>query len=132
MPDGEKLERAMRIAVELIKGSEEEIYLRTYEAQGGHAESGTPPVKTPVDVAIVPRPAVSDALAWADRVGEKQIGGVKILAGDKRLTMAADAPVETGSILYFDNADWRVVAISAPAVFGKRQLIIALARKVHD
>lgn len=132
MPDGERLERAMRKAVELIKGSEEEIYLRTYSLQGGHAESGTPPVKTPVDVAIVPRPAVSDALAAADRLGEKQIGGVQILAGDKRLTMAADAPVEAGSILHFENADWRVVAISAPAVFGKRLALIALARKVHE
>ncbi len=132
MPDGERLERAMRKAVELTKGSEEEIYLRTYEVQGGHAESGTPPDKTPVDVVIFPRPAVSDALAAADRLGERQIGGVQILAGDKRLTMAADAPVETGSILHFDNSDWRVVALSAPAVFGKRQLLIALARKVQE
>lgn len=132
MPQGDRLEKAMRRAIAFIKGSEEEVYLRVYSVEGGHAESGTPPVKTPVDTPIVPRPAVSDAQPSGGRFGERAFAGVTILDGDKRLVTSADAPIETGANLYFGGSDWRVVAVTAPAFFGRRILKAALARKVQE
>lgn len=131
MPTGSGLKRKFTKAIGMLKASAKDVYIRTYTETGGHPESGMPPVRTPSDIAITPRPAVLPADAKTDALELEAVETAQVMKGDLKVVMDADQPVEAGTILHIGGADYSVYRLETPALFGCELVKVALARMVE-
>ena len=122
-----------RVFSELLRhlgGSRTPVFLRTYELSGGLPEAGEPPGGPYEDTELVPTPLV---LSAGDDRGEsfrEVLAGRREQIGLRKLVLHGSHPVEIGSHLYFESAEWEVVRMQSPVVFGLEPLKLVLARRL--
>jgi len=122
-----------RIFGELLRhlgGGRTPVFLRTRELSGGLPEAGEPPVGPYVDTELAPTPLVLDADSSRGKSFREVIANHREQIGLKKLILHGSNPVEIGSHLYFEDAEWEVVRMQSPVVYGLEPLKLVLARRL--
>jgi len=71
-----------------------------------------------------------------DANGSKAEGFREVIAnrreqiGLKKLVIHGSNPVEVGCHLYFEDAEWEVIRVHSPVIFGLEPLKLVLARRL--
>ena len=124
-----------RVFAELLRhlgGSAEEVYLREYaQAAPAEPEAGMPPVRTHTDILIEPTPIIL-AAEGAQGEGIKELfAGRRSDDGCRKLIIPGSCGVQLGSVIYFGGAEWEVISLRAPVLYGEIPLKLLLARRMQ-
>ncbi len=122
-----------RVFSELLRhlgGSRTPVFLRTRDLSGGLPEAGEPPSGPYEDTELVPTPLVLSADSGSGEGLREVLAGYRDQVGLKKLVIHGSNPVEIGSHLYFEGAEWEVVRMQSPVVFGLEPLKLVLARRL--
>lgn len=126
----QELSRVFGELLRYLGGSRTPVFLRTRELSGGLPEAGEPPVGPYVDTELVPTPLVLDADGSRGEGLREVIANHREQIGLRKLVLHGSNPVEIGSHLYFEGAEWEVVRMQSPVVFGLEPLKLVLARRL--
>ena len=122
-----------RVFSELLRhlgGSRTPVFLRTRELTGGLPEAGEPPSGPYEDTELVPTPLVLNADNSRGESLREVLAGHREQIGLRKLVLHGSNPVEIGSHLYFEGAEWEVVRMQSPVVIGLEPLKLVLARRL--
>ncbi|MCD6283556.1 hypothetical protein J7J84_08190 [bacterium] len=122
-----------RVFSELLRhlgGSRSPVFLRTRQLSGGLPAAGEPPSGPYEDTELVPMPLVLDAGNNRGEGLREVIANHRERVGLKKLVLHGSNPVEIGSRLFFEGAEWEVVRMQSPLVFGLEPLKLVLARRL--
>lgn len=124
-----------RVFEELLRhlgGSAEDVSLRVYvETAPADPEAGMPPLRAFTDTPITPRPIVLDAEGAQAEGIKPSFAGRRSAVGCRKLVVPGGCAAQLGSILAFAGAEWEVISLRAPALYGKTPLKLLLVRRLQ-